>query len=1550
MRKLLPKFLLFPILLFPFFIKAQVGIGIVNSGPYGRGSTFSVPISIGSATACIDRSNVFELYLSDENGSFANEVKIGENSGFYTTHINGTIPANTTPGNNYRIRVKTTNPVSTTESNGNISVVAESGPTTTVAPSSSSNILSPGVFGWCGSAVGAGKAIILKPDNGSEAQLLALRNVATGVIQTYTLTPAGFSIDNLALGYYTVTVSGTRTSGGQTINSSRTYLLLNVPSKVNIQSGGTDFGCIDPETGAGADISYSVNISGETGIQNNYPGSTYLITWGDGKEDRYTHCELLAKNGLITHNYKKTSCGEPPISLGNGTVIENAFRVSVSTINPFCQQDPVSATTYPKIFSKPVAHIDPATATAACINKQIVFSNTSTRGNNADCSLGMQWKWYVDDVLMSDEEIFVYEGFKTPGIHVVKLVASNDVGICRPSEDIRTICVQNPPEPAFTLNSNSPVCAPFTLKPTNTSVIDANCNAENSYLWTVTGGPVSYLNNTNETSKEPEFSFTSPGVYKISLSVRTASCGEITTPEQTIVINGPPSVQLSPDITICNLGTYDFSDLTSGPTKTAFSGTLEALPDTYTWTVTGGDFAFAQGSDLHSQFPKIEFREYQTYTVTVIHKNNCGTVSGSQQITFRPSPTVDAGSYNSICFNDVVQLKGKITGTVSTAGWIGGTGVFTPGRSALDATYTPSASERAAGKVELILRAETNLAAPCNVIESFAAIALKPENIISGPDAKSICIASAVDYTPTALPGSTFRWEVTNATNVTGYIQTGSGTTISDVLGTSNPDLAGEITYRITPVLDGCDGRPFDLKVTVVPQPRATAAVKDAEICSGSPAGISISGNQAGLRYLWTSSTSATGITGNTQNTAAPASIDRIDDILTNNGSGGGTVTYKIIPVNDTGCTGPETQIVVTIKPAPVISNNTISGDQSVCEGTPVTGLTGTLPSGGGGIYNYQWQSATDGNTWTDIPSATGKDFNPGTLTTTTWYRRVVIVPNCSGSVSFYSNVIKVLVNLNARAEFTYVSDLGCIPFSIDASNITATAYADRNGIYSWYADNVLIGNGINFPGYTINEDNRTVTIKLVVTSSQGCASAEMSHEFGSRQSIAAAFVQDKTEGCGPLSVVFTNKSTSLANTTFEWDFGNGQTSDKVTPGAITFLPDPTGKDKTYTVKLTATSACGTSAPFESTVLVRGAPLSVFSPDRTAGCSPMAVSFSNTSPAASNTTYTFDFGDGSPVLTVNDRQTVNHTYTALTQIRTYTVKMTTNGPCGTHTSEHKINVAPNTVVAELVVNGPDKRGCAPFTVPFFNNSTGADAFEYDFGDGSTAQTIQSPERLEHTFTQPGTYTVVLKATNGCSVSSTSEVITVLPQPSVSFTALRNEDCNCLEVNFTNTSTDGVAYTWDFGDGSSSSETNPTHIYAAVGKYTVRLTAANQNGCVSTAANDIEVTGIPGNLFIPNAFMPTDPNPELRAFSAKGSGIQSWKLSVFDKWGQLMWETSELSDGKPVKGWDGTFGGRQMPQGVYFWKADVQFLNGSAWKGMSYGHTPPKRTGIINLIR
>ncbi len=139
-------------------------------------------------------------------------------------------------------------------------------------------------------------------------------------------------------------------------------------------------------------------------------------------------------------------------------------------------------------------------------------------------------------------------------------------------------------------------------------------------------------------------------------------------------------------------------------------------------------------------------------------------------------------------------------------------------------------------------------------------------------------------------------------------------------------------------------------------------------------------------------------------------------------------------------------------------------------------------------------------------------------------------------------------------------------------------------------------------------------------------------------------------------------------------------------------------------------------------------------------------------------------------------------------------------------------------------------GNAPLAVQFTDQSTNATAWLWDFGDGGSS-TQKNPS---HIYQSAGSYTVVLTASNGAgmSVKTKTGYITAsqAPQPPVAdFSATPLTGNAPLVVQFTDLSTNATGWLWDFGDGSGSTQRNPSHIYQNAGSYTVRLTASNATG-------------------------------------------------------------------------------------------------------------------------
>ncbi|WP_067052512.1 PKD domain-containing protein [Methanofollis ethanolicus] len=309
----------------------------------------------------------------------------------------------------------------------------------------------------------------------------------------------------------------------------------------------------------------------------------------------------------------------------------------------------------------------------------------------------------------------------------------------------------------------------------------------------------------------------------------------------------------------------------------------------------------------------------------------------------------------------------------------------------------------------------------------------------------------------------------------------------------------------------------------------------------------------------------------------------------------------------------------------------------------------------------------------------------------------------------------------------------------------------------------------------------------------------------------------------------------------------------------------------TYTVTLQAYNDGGaTRATGNITVAVPVAPTAAFNATPTDGNAPLTVNFTDNS-VGDPTSWSWNFGDG----TNSTGQNQTHTYTVP---GTYTVSLNASNAHGfnvsTVTDAVRVLPAP---VAGLTFTPTD--GNAPLTVNFSDSSTGnVTAWAWDFGDG-TNSTEQNPN---HTYTVPGTYTVSLNASNvyGFNVSTVSDAVAALAPPVAGFTFTPTDGNAPLNVTFSDNSTGNVtAWTWNFGDGTNSTEQNATHTYTVPGTYTVSLNASNTYAFnVSTIAEAVRVLPAPVAGF---TFNPTEGNAPLTVnFSDNSTGNVTARLWDF----------------------------------------------------------------------
>lgn len=328
-----------------------------------------------------------------------------------------------------------------------------------------------------------------------------------------------------------------------------------------------------------------------------------------------------------------------------------------------------------------------------------------------------------------------------------------------------------------------------------------------------------------------------------------------------------------------------------------------------------------------------------------------------------------------------------------------------------------------------------------------------------------------------------------------------------------------------------------------------------------------------------------------------------------------------------------------------------------------------------------------------------------------------------------------------------------------------------------------------------------------------------------------------------PYTVSFSDNS--LAPDTWEWSFGDGTTSTDQNP-VHTYAAR--GK---YNVNLLVTDSISGCYDIEAIEVHITDPVADFGADTTIGCAPFAVQFSDSS--IDGVSYQWLAGTRT-----STQKNPSFTYNTP---GIYDVRLIITDAHGCNDTIIKPNYI--TVLGPTALfTGTPRNGCAPLPVQFTDTSAAfmspIVSWKWTFGDGDTSA-VQNPNHLYNT---TGKYRVRLTVTdaNGCSntLSRNNYIQPTFPTP-----AFTGDTLTCLgkPANFTSGSAGtGMSYLWDFGDGDTSTAANPSHIYSALGTYTVSLTVTDVNGCDSTIVKPdfVKVSMPEADFFADSTFTPCPP--------------------------------------------------------------------------------------------
>ncbi|MBN8701851.1 MAG: PKD domain-containing protein [Bacteroidetes bacterium] len=435
----------------------------------------------------------------------------------------------------------------------------------------------------------------------------------------------------------------------------------------------------------------------------------------------------------------------------------------------------------------------------------------------------------------------------------------------------------------------------------------------------------------------------------------------------------------------------------------------------------------------------------------------------------------------------------------------------------------------------------------------------------------------------------------------------------------------------------------------------------------------------------------------------------------------------------------------------------------------------------------------------------------------------------------------------------------------------------------------------------------KTVTLSV---SENGCTKTSV--QTITVHPMPTASVPAQQSFCGGLSVTYTNAS--LNANSFFWNFGDPTTSqDTSSQSSPTYTFSAPGN---YTITLIAATGFGCKDTAYTTYDIQ--PLLQPSFIKPSGQCITNNNFSFTASGFSGpgTLFTWDFENGASINTSNQQNVTNVNYGAA-GIYAVTLTISENGCTKYYIDSVEVFPLPTAQFnfSPMVV-------CNPYTILFADttNATGSVAsYNWTFHDGTTS----SSPTTSFSYTNVGLFSFTVQLTaidnNGCTQTFTfpkNNSITVNPSPtagiSISETATSIFD---PEVTVTDLSINGVNCYLHFGDGTIDSTcnfNNISHSYTTPGTYTIQQILINGIGCSDTFALAFEV--LPEfRFFVPNAF--TYNNDQLNeTFLPKVIGASDYTFRIFNRWGQLIFETHNTQEG-----WNGEYKTNKCQTGVYIYQ-------------------------------
>lgn len=1127
--------------------------------------------------------------------------------------------------------------------------------------------------------------------------------------------------------------------------------------------------------------------------------------------------------------------GSGPISNTDPTVGANfntpgtyTIQLTVNFSNGTTQTQQQTVTVHPK----PVANFNASTL-IGCATLPVNFTDASTTATGSITT----WNWSFGAGSASTQNPSY--SFTTNGQYTVSLFVENNWG-CRSDAETRPnyITVHNRPSAAFTVDADASCTLPFTPTFTNNTAGSGTL----TYAWDFGNGETS-------TDAIPVHSYTTPGVYTITLNANNGTNCNSNTASRTVYVGKPatPPVLSGPANLCVNTSGY-FSFPATTP-----SNWLQ----TVSWDFGNG--TVVNGSNgIYYSYPS---PGTYTITATVRYRSGCEDII-TTNVTVSPRPDITVSALPTAACQLPFSTTFTVTATPLNPNYIynwdfgdgtsqSGTGLSTIGHiygSAGNYTVTVTVTDPDNPNAACNSRSTTMV-----VRTAIPAIDIYNYTPQSGCKPLFTTFNSYLNNLVTPIAGVQYTWNFGDGSP--DYIVTPNNNYST---ATHLYTTAGTFTVRVTAQTpEGCTT--YDEVVVTV-----TDECPPGEGGGGGGGGGGF-GNNGGscanrLAYTFTAN-NVPGTTVYSWNFGDPAS-GAANEITGNNATithtFSGPDTYTVTLTREITATGAlvTTTRVITVTNEPIVPAFTAS-PIAVCPNGTVT----FTPAGinADRVRSYTWNFGdgspvtTINNTNPPLPALDGVTSHTYTATGTyTATLTIIDRLNCS-TVS--DNSIQIIVD-GPTADFTADVLTSCDQNFDVRFTPTQTPIDPSVPIVRWIWN---FGDGTNITqtsadpvthSYNNSSYYRAYAVSLTVEDANGCRSdVVLKPDYIKAYRPQASFYASSPLRCNNYTVTFYNTSNAQGtpaapNYKFTWNFGDG--SAEVATNSNAAQTHTYAGDDEYTVTLTVMDENGCTHTYTQNNYIRIVkPVADFEPGGSiTQCAPISLGFVNLSETFGQpATYTWDFGNGGtgstsatpqPVIyPVPNDYMVTLTVRSLGCESTISKPITVKGPRGN-------------LIADVLP------GCKPYTLNMQVTGTNISSYAWDFNDGTPVTPSATNHTISHVYNLAGIYNpnVILRSPEGCSFTLRPANNVIVDSVKAIFTADNTAFCDAGTVNFTNNSavpsfSGFVNQTWNFGDGSSFTGANPpAHTYNSPGTYTVSLQTGSQYGCTDIAQTVIQVNSSP----------------------------------------------------------------------------------------------------------